>query len=124
MYNGRNRCVSRYSIFRREILYRARREIKFIFKRKKYQLLLLLFLLFNKTIGDLICNQHIPSRRKSWRLSPNILRSREPRFLCTFIKFRNSHYPHGYFSQRMNINFWRNDIDRIRLFNSIVLLHF
>lgn len=43
MYTDRIDADSRYYIFHREILYHARKEIKFIFKRKKYQLLLLLF---------------------------------------------------------------------------------
>lgn len=43
VYTDRIDADSRYYIFHREILYHARKEIKFIFKRKKYQLLLLLF---------------------------------------------------------------------------------
>ena len=67
VYTEKINADSRYYIFHREILYRAGREIKFIFKRKKYLYFYFLpFLLFNgafASIGDLICSQHIPSRR-------------------------------------------------------------
>lgn len=43
VYTDRIDADSRYYIFHREILYHAKKEIKFIFKRKKYQLLLFLF---------------------------------------------------------------------------------
>lgn len=119
VYTDRIDADSRYYIFHREILYREERD-----KISTFTTSFFYYSMGYSHRSVIWYATNISPRDESWRLSPSILRSREPRFLCTFIKFRNSHYPPGYFSQRMHINFRGNGIDRMWLCGHLTISYY
>lgn len=114
----------------RKILRNTReRRDKIRFKRKIYRLLLPLFLSLDRGIR-IDRWSDVRLMRPTYPLETSLadfLRTirfprARPRFLWTFIKFRNSRYPPWYFSQRMHINFrvHRYDMIIMRVFNDII----